>query len=320
MKSRRKFLQEMAALGLTIPVSSMAREVSFPEISLNEKQKPGPLCVFSKHLQFLDYEEMADAAAEIGFDGVDIPVRPGGHVLPENVERDLPKAVRAVEKAGLRVPMITTAISDADDERTIAILETAASLGVRYYRPNWFGYDFEKGIIPSLDFWKKRVEKLAELNRKSGINASYQNHAGLHVGAAIWDLWYMLNDVDPRAFGIQYDIRHATAEGGLSWPVTLQLVTPLISTLVVKDFYWGKRNGEWKLINVPLGKGMVDFKKYFQSVVKLGIGGPVSVHFEYPMTDRPADELSKKEEKRQVVANMKRDLNTLRSYLSEAGL
>jgi hypothetical protein len=33
---------------------------------------------------------MAKAATEIGFDGVDLTVRPKGHVLPDNVEKDLP--------------------------------------------------------------------------------------------------------------------------------------------------------------------------------------------------------------------------------------
>ncbi len=320
MKSRRQFLEELAALGVALPVFSLAEGMDLRGDAGKGSSKMGPLCVFTKHLQFLDYDEMAATAAEIGFDGVDIPVRPNGHVLPENVERDLPKAVRAVEKAGLKAAMITTAISDAGDDRTEAILATASGLGIKFYRPDWFPYDMEKGVIGSLDFWKKHVAKLSELNRKYGMTASYQNHAGLQIGAAVWDLWYMLHDVDPPAFGIQYDIRHATAEGGLSWPVTLRLVAPLIRTFVVKDFFWGKKNGKWEVVNVPLGEGMVDFPGYFREVAGLGISGPVSLHFEYPMTNRPAEVLGKKEETRQVAEKMKKDLNTLRGYLKAAGL
>ena len=33
---------------------------------------------------------MAEVVAENGFDGADLTVRPGGQVLPENVEKDLP--------------------------------------------------------------------------------------------------------------------------------------------------------------------------------------------------------------------------------------
>jgi hypothetical protein len=55
--------------------------------------------VFSKCLQWLDYPGMAGITAEAGFDGVDLTVRAGGHVLPERVEEDLPKAVEAAEPA-----------------------------------------------------------------------------------------------------------------------------------------------------------------------------------------------------------------------------
>jgi L-ribulose-5-phosphate 3-epimerase len=40
------------------------------------------ICVFSKHLQWTDVKEAAAIARDIGFDGVDLTVRPGGHVLP----------------------------------------------------------------------------------------------------------------------------------------------------------------------------------------------------------------------------------------------
>jgi len=316
MSSRRRFLQEMAAIGVVMPASVMADNFNTKEL-LPEKEhvKKSPVCVFSKHLQFLDYQEMAEAAAKIGFDGVDIPVRPLGHVLPENVRRDLPLAVRAVENAGLSVPMITTAISDADDESAEVILQTAADLGVKYYRPDWFSYDFDKGVIQSLDIWKKRVNKLSELNDKFGMKASYQNHSGTQIGAAVWDTWYMLKDQPLSAFGVQFDIRHAVVEGGKNWPVTLRLIAPYINTLVIKDFYWGKKNGDWQIINVPVGEGMVNFAEYFQLIANLGVNVPISMHFEYPMTDKPEEVLGKKETKRQVIIKMKKDLNQLKSYL-----
>ena len=60
---------------------------------------PLKVSVFSKHLQFLNWEEMAQTAAAIGFDGIDLTVREGGHVLPERVEHDLPKAAEIIRAA-----------------------------------------------------------------------------------------------------------------------------------------------------------------------------------------------------------------------------
>src|SRR5213075_1387893 len=51
------------------------------------------VAIFSKHLQFLKGDALAAGAAEIGFDGIDITVRKGGHVAPERVAQDLPPLV-----------------------------------------------------------------------------------------------------------------------------------------------------------------------------------------------------------------------------------
>src|SRR3954465_14656586 len=84
--------------------------------------------IFSKNLHWLDYEAMASVVAQMGFDGVDLTVRPEGHVLPERVAEDLPKAVAALKKEGLNVYMITTAILNADAAHTETILKTASAL------------------------------------------------------------------------------------------------------------------------------------------------------------------------------------------------
>jgi hypothetical protein len=52
------------------------------------------LCIFSKHMAQFDWQGLAENARRVGFDGVDLTVRPGGHVLPERVAEDLPRAVK----------------------------------------------------------------------------------------------------------------------------------------------------------------------------------------------------------------------------------
>jgi len=66
------------------------------------------LCFFSKHLPELHYPELAQWLHDAGFDGADLTVRPGGHVLPERAAQDLPRAVETIRAKGLDVPMITT--------------------------------------------------------------------------------------------------------------------------------------------------------------------------------------------------------------------
>jgi L-ribulose-5-phosphate 3-epimerase len=132
MQSRRSFVKKSmagaAALGMAGPV--LAGEMLNPET----KQ---PIHVFTKCLQFLSYEEMAELLAEHGFAGADMTVRPGGQVLPENVETDLPKAIKALRNAGIDSKMITTSINNPEDKFTRPILKTMADLGIRYYRTGY---------------------------------------------------------------------------------------------------------------------------------------------------------------------------------------
>jgi hypothetical protein len=51
---------------------------------------------------------------ELGFDGIDLCVRDGGHDLPDQCEDEPPKAEETILKGGPAVPMITLAIVGAN--------------------------------------------------------------------------------------------------------------------------------------------------------------------------------------------------------------
>ena len=46
----------------------------------NQNSDQLEVCIFSKHLQFLDYDTLGKILAEMGLDGIDLTVRTGGHV------------------------------------------------------------------------------------------------------------------------------------------------------------------------------------------------------------------------------------------------
>lgn len=287
---------------------------------LQSKKVADPLnvSVFSKHLQFLNYKDMADAAAEIGFNGVDLTVRPKGHVLPERVEMDLPKAMEAIQKAGLTTTMITTAVQDANDPTDKKLLETASGLGVKYYRMNWLKYPEGKSIPEAMVQFKKTLAEISQLNRKRNITGCYQNHSGNLAGASIWELWEILKNSDQRNMGVQYDIRHAVVEGGMSWKNGLNLIHPHVKILAIKDCIWLKKNGSWVVENVPLGEGMVDFKAYFKMLKEFNIQVPVSLHYEYAMGGAEHGASSISTDKQIIFAHMKRDLMKLQQLWQEA--
>ncbi len=313
--SRRGFLSSAVIASAVTPVIGSA--ASERKNERNEMK----ICIFSKHLQWLDYEGMAQTAAELGFDGVDLTVRRKGHVLPERVEDDLPRAVEAIRAEGIEPLMMATDINDPDDPNTEKILKTAGALGVKYYRLGKYRYGDDKSIADTLRDAKVKMRDLAAMNEHYGICGSYQNHAGSrYVGAPIWDLWGLIKNLDPGYMGCQFDIRHATVEGGQTWPLDLKLISGHVNTLAIKDFFWQKQAEKWQTTNCPLGKGQVDFDGYLRLLKKLSVACPISIHYEYDLAgvNHGATELTMSREK--LLAAFRADLGFLRTRLRRHGL
>ena len=167
---RRAYLKLIGTMGLMSPISKLL------PLSCQKEQKKSDIYLFSKHLQWLDYKEMSKVAKEIGFDGLDLTVRKKGHVLPENVERDLPKAVAAMQKAGLKADMMTTTITNIQDPTTEKILKTASSLGIKTYRMGWLKYKDNEPISAQIEAFKSPLKELEQMNEYYKIRGDYQNH------------------------------------------------------------------------------------------------------------------------------------------------
>ena len=290
---RRAFL--MAASGL-IAAPALAQDGS--------AESEQSICVFTKPFNSLSFDELADRIAELGFDGIEAPIRAGGHVQPGDVEDELPKLVEALSKRDLEITVMTTDINDPEDPVTLRVIRTAATLGIKRYRMKYFKYDLRQSVLEQLGSWQPQLKDLAAMNHDFGIRGLYQNHAGRnYMGAALWDLKHALDGISPQDIGIAYDIRHATVEGGTSWPATFNAIRPMIDTVYVKDFSWG----ESKTLNVPLGQGRVD-PQFFQILRDSGFTGPISLHEEY-LDHRKAELVP------DHLAAIKKDFQTLKSWL-----
>src|SRR3954447_3407430 len=286
------------------------------------RSRPLKVAIFSKHLLFLRGDQLAEGAAEIGFDGVDLAVRKGGHVAPERVKQDLPPLVATLRKHKLEVPMITTDIVDANTPYAEDILSTASELGIRYYRWGGLTYKPDVPLEQQLDAMKPRVEKLAALNARYRATAMYHTHSGLNVvGASIWDLHELLEGLDPASIGVNYDVGHATVEGGFGgWINSYRITGKYLHGIAVKDFLWEKKGKDnWRPAWKPLGDGMVRLPEFFRMVAGSHFSGPLQLHFEYPLGGAENGR-TQVADPSAVFAQMRRDLQQLRTYLRDAGL
>ncbi len=279
----------------------------FAKAAGDKKEPEQPICVFTKPFNSLSFDQLAEGVAELGFDGIEAPIRKGGHIEPAEAQDKLPRLALALKKRGLEITVMTSDINDPRDPLTAKVLRTAAGLGIRRYRMKYLTYDLKRPVDQQLHEWQAQLKDLAAMNREIGIRAVYQNHAsGKLLGAAIWDLAVVLEGIPVEQIGVAYDIRHAAVEGGMSWPITFQKIRPHIDTVYAKDFRWVNGKPE----NVPLGEGQVS-PQVFQMLAQSNFDGPVSLHEEY--LDHRKPELVPEH-----FAAMKRDLATLKRWLNRA--
>ena len=310
---RRRFIKNTGIAALGVPCLGWAKNLEF--IGRRDALE---VHLFSKHLQFLSLEEASEVAAGLGFSGLDLTVRPNGHILPERAKYDLPQAIETINNAGIKCELITTAIAGVQKQEDRDLIRWAAEGGVKFYRMNWLNYFPNKSMQHTLDQYQEQVKTLSFYNKKHNIIGCYQNHAGTKVGSSFWEIKHLLEKVDPDFLGAQYDIRHAVVEGGKSWPNGLRLLKDHIKTIAIKDFKWESRGGKARLVNVPLGEGMVDFKRYFKHLKKGQLKPPVSLHLEYPLGGAEKGKTSLTIDKQIVFDAMRRDLNRLHQLWDEA--
>lgn len=315
IQSRREFIKKTTLASGLLPILPSLGQAALANSTVTSDLPP--ILLFSKHLQFLNYEDMARRAKEIGFDGIDLTVRPKGHVLPERVGTDLPKAVAAIKQAGLNPLMMTTAVEKASGTDEL-VLRTAAEQGIKYYRMNWYKYSEQESMPQTIATYQKQIGSLSQLNTKLGLVGCYQNHAGKLIGASAWELYQLMQKADAQHMGLQYDIRHATVEGGLSWENGVRLLHPYFKVLAIKDFVWEQRNGKWNVKNVPLGEGMVDFKTFFKLLKQYKVNVPMSMHYEYDLGGAEHGDAKISVDQQVVFDAMRKDLMKVKELWEQA--
>lgn len=259
-------------------LASAALAASPKPVAANPADQPtNPICAFTKFLDSLSYESLAETIARLGFDGIEATVRPRGQVLPERAEEDLPKLVEALQQHDLELTLMTTSVSRADQPADEKLLRLAAGLGVKRYRMGYYTYDLDRPIKPQWESLRSVVRELAAMNGEIGIQGLYQNHAGSrYVGATVWDFWSLIDEIPVEQIGFAFDIRHAMVEAGLAWPVVQNLVEPHLGAICVKDYVW--ENG--RAAHVPLGQGRVD-PRFVHRLHEMPFHGPYSLHVEH---------------------------------------
>ncbi len=290
--NRRTFVGKAALAGLgTLACGKLAAA---------EKTDGREIAVFTKFLEKLTFDELAEAIAPLGVAGLEAPLRKGGHIQPEEMAEKLPAFVAALAKRDLKVIIMTSSISRAD-KLAETQLRAAKAAGITRYRLEHLKYDLSKPIAPQLANLKAQLTDLAAMNAEIGIQGLYQNHRGNnYVGGPIWDMVGMLEEIDVKHLGLAFDFAHATVEGANAWEMNFLRAMPHIGAIYYKDYRLDGKT--WN--PCPIGEGVVN-PKSGKLIAKLPPEVPISIHIEYVK----AGDVAK------TVEAMKNDLATVRKWL-----
>lgn len=242
--------------------------------------------LFTKLFRGVDTGEMGATAASIGFDGIDLLIRPGHQVDPSSPDQVGP-AVETLKAEGLSVPMATTDITDPDAFPTERLLAACVESGIGLVRLGYWNYDPAVGYASILDTARKQLDQLVEIARRVGIKLAIQLHGGTIHGSGAQTL-ALLGDHDPQVIGAYPDPGNQVVQDGREeWQFTFDVLRPWLCCVGVKNGGWfagelaGSGQRRWRSDWLGLADGMVPWDDILTHLTETGFDGLLTLHSHY---------------------------------------
>ena len=278
--------------------------------------------MLSKPLEDLSYDALADTVADLGMDGVDLTVRAPGHVLPERVKTDLPRATQAIRSRGLEMGWLTTAIDSAHSPHAEDIIATAADLGIRQLKLGYFRYAGFGEMRRQIAAVREQLRGIERLCQRYKIQAGVHAHDGPTLSATTHVVSLLLEGFDPAAICYYPDLGHMGIEGSYGgWIHGLDLLSDRIAMLALENLAQFREIDpetgalSWQTKVVPFEEGFIPFPEAFRYLRQIGYTGSASFQAEYRGPGSFKD-LNREE----LLAQVSRDLHYTKRLAEEVGL
>ena len=238
--------------------------------------------VFTKYWKTLPLADLGALVASMGFDGVELPVRPGFQVEPENVAKHLPEAARILADHGVKIGTI----AGPTDEATLA---ACAAAGVPIIRI-CVGIDSDLGYMGTMDSLRREYDALVPLLDRYGVAIGVQNHCDRNVGSAM-GIRYLIEKYDPKHFCAVLDQAHCGLDGERA-EMAVDIVWSHLRVVNLKSAFWRRTNGpeapvaEWKHYWTTGRHGMAEWPVVAAELQRRAFRGDVCLTAEYSDHDR----------------------------------
>ena len=162
------------------------------------------ILVFTKPWKTQTLEELATLVSSMGFDGVELPVRDGYQVTPENVKSGLKKATEVLGKKGLVIGCVAGSL----DRATIEAMGDANIPLLRICMP----VDMKKGYMASVKETQDTIIALSDVLTKNKVKIGLQNHYGYNIASAL-GLYHLASGIPSTIAGPVLDFAHCALDG-----------------------------------------------------------------------------------------------------------
>lgn len=239
-----------------------------------------PLAVFVKPWKSLTLHELGAHVRRLGFEWIELPVRPGFPCQPETIETDLPKAVEILGGQGVHILNVTVD-TRLDDERMYA---ACAAAGVTLNRVMFHCRD--------RNYWeaeaeaRRKLDSAVALCERYNVRIGVQNHVGGFVGVHEFGLHHLLQDYDPRYFGAIWDAAHNALEG-MAPELALDVIADRLFIVNLKNAFWNRITGpeaavaEWKVYWTSGRQGRANWPRVAAKLRQIHYTGPICLTAEY---------------------------------------
>ncbi len=220
--------------------------------------------------------ELGAFVAGLGFDGIELPVRPGYQIEPERVGRDLPRVARQLGEQGVKI----YSVAGPADEPTIAACAEAGVPVIRVMvRVGAAGYLAAEAQA------QREYDALLPLLERHGVTIGVQNHCDRFVANAC-GLRSLLAKYDPRRVAAVWDAAHE-ALNGMDPELALEVVWPHLCMVNLKNAYWQRTTGPeaevaaWRHYWTSGRHGLASWPRVAAELKRRGYRGIVCLTAEY---------------------------------------
>lgn len=245
------------------------------------------LIYFTKLFRDYDIAGLANIAHQFGLDGLDLCVRPGYPVSPDNASVTLPAAARALAADGLRIPMVTGSIDLLwpDDPTAEPLLRAMATADIRLLKLGYYFWDpFQQDYWAEVERVRRGLDGWQKLAGQYGVKICLHTHSLRCMGMNAAGLMHLIQGFDPARIGAFIDPVHFVIEGE-EFAVGANMTRAYLAIASVKDVLLtrGEADGHstTEYTVVPCGTGMADFDNMFRALAHFNFQGPLTVHCEF---------------------------------------